>query len=139
MLPPMPKPMGTLPPSVSSHQMAAVPPAGPPPPSAINRAMLDSASKMLEEVKRRQAELDEAQAMMRAAQDLQAPAKKRPRQPSGPPPKHKVMRGSAGVQVTLKAKAAPLPPPPPGASSSASSSWQQQDRIDEPTYIRSVV
>jgi hypothetical protein len=99
--------------------------------------MLDSASKMLEEVKRRQAELDEAQAMMRAAQEQGG--KKRPRQPSGPPPRHKVMRGSAGVQVTLKAKAAPLPPPPHGASSSASSSWQQQDRIDEPTYIRSVV
>ena len=136
MLPPMPKPMGALPPSVSARSMAAAPPAGPPPASAINRAMLDSASKMLEEVKRRQAELDEAQVMMRAAQDLQAPAKKRPRQPSGPPPKHKIMRGSAGVQVTLKPKAAPTPP---GASSSASSSWQQQDRIDEPTYIRSVV
>ena len=138
MLPPMSKPMGASPPSVSSRQMAAAPPAGPPPASAINRAMLDSASKMLEEVKRRQAELDEAQAMMRAAQDLQAPAKKRPRQPSGPPPKHKVMRGSAGVQATLRGKAAP-PPPPPDASASASSSWQQQDRIDEPTYIRSVV
>ncbi len=137
MLPPMPKPMGALPPSVSARSTAAAPPPGPPPASAVNRAMLDSASKMLEEVKRRQAELDEAQAMMRAAQDLQqAVHKKRPRQPSGPPPKHKIMRGSAGVQVTLKAKAAPLPP---GASSSASSSWQQQDRIDEPTYIRSVV
>jgi hypothetical protein len=98
--------------------------------------MLDSASKMLEEVKRRQAELDEAQAMMRAAQEQGG--KKRPRQPSGPPPRHKVMRGSAGVQATLKGKAAP-PPPPPDASASASSSWQQQDRIDEPTYIRSVV
>jgi hypothetical protein len=109
--------------------------------------MLDNASKMLEEVKRRQAELDEAQALMRATQQLQEdappakgiPGKKRPRQPSVPPPAAKLMRGSAGVQTTLRAKGAP---PQPATSASASSSGQHpmgQDRIDEPTYIRSVV
>jgi hypothetical protein len=110
--------------------------------------MLDSASKMLEEVKRRQAELDEAQALVRATQQLQQedappakgiPGKKRPRQPSVPPPAAKLMRGSAGVQTTLRAKGAP---PQPATSASASSSGQHpmgQDRIDEPTYIRSVV